>query len=83
MARQPRTSIFTPPKPNMDVYNPWWNEFKPQLDLSLVLLTLGKTQLFKEETEDDVINGFISNYLPVAFVENAIEEEELEDIDLE
>lgn len=31
-----------PPKPNVDVYNPWWDEFEPESDLSLPLLTLGK-----------------------------------------
>jgi len=65
----------------MDVYKPWWDEFETELDLSLPLLTLGKAQYFKNETEDDAINGFTSNSLYVAFVKNAKEEEEVEDID--
>lgn len=72
-----------PPKPNVDVYNPWWDEFGPESDLSLPLLTLGKAQYFKDKTEDDVINGFISNSLSVASIKNANEEEEVEDIDFE
>ncbi len=69
-----------PPKPNVDVYNPWWDEFEPELDLSLPLLTLGKAHYFKNETKDDVINGFISNSFFVASVKNVNEEEEVEDI---
>lgn len=69
-----------PPKPNVDVYNPWWDEFEPESDLSLPLLTLGKSQYFKYETKDDVINGFISKSLSIASVKNANEEEEVEDI---
>eukprot|EP00253_Pinus_taeda_P004780 PITA_04780 len=65
-----------PPKPNVDVYNPWWDEFEPESDLSLPLLTLGKAQYFKDETEDDVINGFLSNSLSVASIKNANKEEE-------
>ena len=67
----------------MDVYNPWWDEFELESDLSLPLLTLGKAQYFKDETEDDVINGYISNSLLVASVKNENEEEDVEDIDLE
>jgi len=67
----------------VDVYNPWWDEFELESDLSLPLLTLGKAQYFKDETEDDVINGYISNSLLVASVKNENEEEDVEDIDLE
>ena len=45
------------------------------------LLTLGKAQYFKDDTEDDVINDFISNSIFVASVKNENEEEEVEDID--
>lgn len=72
-----------PLKPNVDVYNPWWDEFEPESNLSLPLLTLGKVQYFKDETEDDVINGFISNSLSVTSVKNVNEEEKVEDIDFE
>lgn len=72
-----------PPKPNVDVYNPWWDEFELELDLSLPLLTLGKSQYFKDEMEDDVINDFISNSLSASFARNANAEEEVEDIDFE
>jgi len=72
-----------PPKPNMDLNNPWWDEFEPELDLSLPLLTLGKAKYFKDETKDGIINGFISNSLYVASIENAWEEEEVEDINFE
>lgn len=72
-----------PPKPNMDVYNPWWDEFEPEPDLSLPLLTLGKARYFKDETKDDIINDFINNSLSVASLKNANEEEEVEDIDFE
>jgi len=33
-----------PQKPNMDLYNPWWDVFEPESNLSLPLLTLGKAQ---------------------------------------
>ena len=65
------------------MYNPWWDEFELQLDLSLPLLTLGKAQYFKDETKDDVTNGFISNSLFFAYVKNENEEEKVEDIDFE
>lgn len=38
-----------PQNPNMYVYNPWWDEFKPKSDLSLPLLTLRKAQYLKDE----------------------------------
>lgn len=69
-----------PPKPNLDLYNSWWDELEPELDLSLPLLSLGKAQYFKDEIEDDIINGLISNSLSVASIENSKEEEEVEDI---
>ena len=63
------------PKQNMNVYNPWWNEFELESDLSLPLLPMGKAHYFKDEIKDDVINGFISNSLSVASVRNENEEE--------
>ena len=60
----------------MDLNNPWWDESEPESDLSLPLLTLGKAQYFKDETEDDVINGFISNSLSIASIKNENEEDE-------
>jgi len=53
------------------------------INLSLLLLTLGKAQYFKDETEDDITNGFISNSLYVASIENLREEGEVEDINFE
>lgn len=67
----------------MDVYNPWCDKFEPESDLSLPLLTLRKAQYLENETEDDVINGFISNSLFVTSIKDANEEEEVEDIDFE
>lgn len=55
----------------MYLENPWWDEFELELDLSLPLLTVGKSQYFKDEIEDDTINGFISNSLFVTSIENS------------
>ena len=35
----------------------------------------GESPVFKDETKDDIINGFISNSLSVASIENSKEEE--------
>lgn len=72
-----------PPKPNVDLYNPWCDDLEPELDISLLLLTLGKAWYFKDETKYDIINGFISNSLSVTSIKNSNEEEEVEDIDFE
>lgn len=38
-------NLYPPTKPNMDLRNPWWDEFEPELGLSLPLLALGKAHI--------------------------------------
>jgi len=63
--------------------NPFWDEYEPELDKSQPLLTLGKAEYFKDEIEDDIINGFISNPFSVTSIENLREEEAMEDLSFE
>ena len=67
----------------MDSSSPWWDKFAPESDLSLPLLTLGKAQYFKDETKDDIINGFISNPMPIASNRDFGEEGEEDDVIIE
>ena len=67
----------------MDSSSPWWDEFAPESDLSLPLLTLRKAQYLKDEREDDIINGFISNSLPIASIRDLGEEYEEDDVIIE
>jgi len=78
-----KLNIYLLAKSNMDLNNPWWDEFELESDLSLLVLTLGKAQYFKDETKDDIINGFISNSLYVTSIENSREEEEVYDVNFE
>ena len=67
----------------MDLNSPWWDEFEPEYDFSLPLLTLGKAQYFKDEMEDDIINGFIRNSLSFASIRDPGEEDEVDDAIIE
>ena len=60
----------------MDSSSPWWDEFALKSNLSLPLLMLGKAQYFNDEIEDDIINGFISNSLPISSIRDLGEEYE-------
>ena len=44
---------------------------------------LGKAQYFKDETKDDIINGFISNSLHVSSIRYLGEEDEVDDAIIE
>ena len=66
-------NLYPPAKLHMDSSSPWWDEIAPESYLSLSLLTLGKAQYFKDETEDDIINGFISISLSVASISLQVE----------
>ena len=57
----------------MDLNNTWSDKYEPKYNLSLPLLTLGKAQYFKDEAEDDIINGFISSSLSDTTIENSEE----------
>jgi len=76
-------NLYPPSKPYMGSNSTWWDEFVLESDLSLPLLMLGKAQYFKDETEDDIINGFISNSLPVASIRYLGEEGEEDDVIIE
>ena len=75
-------NLYPTTKLHMDLNSPWWDEFEPEFDFSLPLLTLGKSQYFKDETEDDIINGFISNSISVASVRDPGEENEVDDVNI-
>lgn len=66
----------------MDLNSPWWDEFEPECDFSLALLTLGKAQYFKDETKDDIINGFIRNSLFVSSIKDLGEEYVVDDVNI-
>ena len=74
---------YPPEKPHMDSNSPWWDKFVPKSDLSLPLLMLGKAQYFKDDTEDDIFDGFISNPLHVASIRDLGEEDEDDDAIIE
>ena len=67
----------------MDFNSPLWDEFEPEFDFSLPLLTLRKAQYFKDETQDDIINGFISNSLFSSSIRDLEEEYEVDDAIIE
>lgn len=76
-------NLYQPEKPHMDLSSPWWDEFEPESDLSLPLLTLRKLQNFKDETEDDIINGFIINSFFVSSIRYLGVEYEVDDVIIE
>lgn len=66
-----------------DLENPLWDEFELESDHSQPLLTLGKSQYFKNETEDDTINGFINNPVVVTSIDDLGVEDTMEGLSLE
>lgn len=68
---------------DMNLGNPLWDEFESELDHSQPFLTLGKAQYFKNEMEDGVISGCISNSLFVTSIEDSGLEDVVEDLILE
>jgi hypothetical protein len=53
--------LYPPAKPSVDHESPLWDEFEPEEGGIQPILTVGKALCFKNETEDDTINNFISN----------------------
>ena len=76
-------NLYPLAKLHMDLNSPWWDEFEPESNFSLPLLTLGKAQYFKDETEDYIINGFIINSLSVASIRDLGEEYEVDNVIIE
>eukprot|EP00253_Pinus_taeda_P032635 PITA_32635 len=82
--RYPAHFLILQPKSNFGGHplilgRPWLTT----TDLSLPLSTLAKAQYFKDETQDDIINGFLSNSLFVTSIKNLNEEEDIEDINFQ
>jgi len=63
--------------------NPLWDEFEPKSNYSQPLLTLGRAQCFKNEIEDDIINGFINNFIVVTSIIDSGVDDNLENLSLE
>jgi len=63
-------NLYRATKPSKDLENTLWDEFEPKSDYSHPPLTLGKAEKFKNEIENDIINGFISNPLVVTSIDD-------------
>ena len=52
-------TLYAPSRPSLEAKNPLWMEPEEEEGIQ-PLLTIGKALTFKDETEDDAINNFIS-----------------------
>ena len=52
-------ALYPPSWPSLEVETPLWMELEEEEGVQ-PLLTIGKALTFKDETEDDAINSFIS-----------------------
>jgi hypothetical protein len=78
-----KLTLYPPAKPSMETENPFWVDCE-EGDVQ-PLLTIGKSLSFKNETEDDTINSFISDPMVVTqeayqTLDNVMDETKQEEI---
>ena len=57
-------TLYHPIKPSLDVETPLWVDLEEE-ESTHPLLTIGRALNFKNETEDDTINSFISDSMTI------------------